>query len=85
MLGLPAWFGRQHLDHLFSSKDFLHAGHHVLWLERFAVVLADVAMRHDAGLGAQVTGELASAVILDDDNTPTPAEDVVDLLGVERH
>ena len=39
--------------------------------EGFAIILADVAVGDDAGLGAQVTGKLAAVVVLDNDELLT--------------
>ena len=36
--------------------------------EWFAVVLADVAVRVEAGLAPEIAGELAAVVVLDDDD-----------------
>ena len=52
--------------------------------ERFAVVLADVAVRVEAGLAPEVTGELAAVVVLDNDDLLAAREDAADLRGVER-
>src|SRR5437764_939939 len=50
--------------------------------ERFAVVLADVALRVEAGLAPEVAGELAAVGVLDDDDILLP-KDPADLSGVE--
>ena len=60
MLRLPAGFGRKHVDHVLAGQNVLDAGHDVLRLERLAVVLANVAVGDDAGLGPQVPSELTA-------------------------
>ena len=50
--------------------------------ERFAVVLADVALRVEAGLAPEITGELAAVAVLDNNDILLP-EDAADLRGVE--
>src|SRR2546428_1997953 len=52
--------------------------------ERFAVVLADVALRVEAGLAPEVSGELAAVSVLNNNDILLP-EDAADLGGVKRH
>ncbi len=52
--------------------------------EGFAVVLADVAVGDEAGFAAQVAGELAAEVVLDDDGVLGLLEDVDDGVAVQR-
>ena len=52
--------------------------------EGFAIVFADVAVGDEAGFAAQVAGELAAEVVLDDDGVLRVAEDVDDGVAVER-
>src|SRR5438552_80412 len=86
MLGLPAGFGGQHLDQLLAAfDDFLDAGHDVLGLERLAVVFADMAVGVNPGFGPKVSGELATLVVLDDDNPLALAQNFQSLLGLERN
>src|SRR5579871_6814864 len=67
-----------------SDHDFVHRNRqlgspahlffdrldNVMRHERFAVVLADIAVRHKAGLAPQVARELPAEIILDDDGAP---------------
>src|SRR5438552_9951874 len=50
--------------------------------ERFAVVLADVTLRIEAGLASEITGELAAVSVLNHNDILLP-EDAADLSGVE--
>src|SRR5437867_4078847 len=52
--------------------------------ERFAVVFANVAVRTEAGLAAQVTSELATVIVLDHDDFPAVRKNAADFAGVER-
>ena len=63
---------------------FLDGFDDVLREEGLAVVLADVAVGDEAGFAAQVAGELAAEVVLDDDGVAGVAEDVEDGVAVER-
>ena len=62
---------------------FLDGVDDVLREEGFAVVLADVAGGDEAGFAAQVAGELAAEIVLDDDGVERVVEDVEDGVGVE--
>src|SRR6202011_6001098 len=57
----------------------------VMWHERFAVVLANVAVRVEAGLAPEITGELTAVGVLYDDNMLALREDATDLGSVERN
>ena len=52
--------------------------------EGFAVVLADVAVGDEAGFAAQIAGELAAEVVLDDDGVLGVLEDVEDGVAMQR-
>src|SRR2546427_8767446 len=52
--------------------------------ERFAVVLADVALRVEPGLAPEISGELATVSVLNHNDILLP-EDATDLSGVERN
>src|SRR6266550_4517762 len=52
--------------------------------ERFAVVLADVALRVEASLAPKVTGELAAVGVLNNNDILLP-KDAADLSRVERN
>ncbi len=67
-----------------AGELFLDGVDDVLGEERLAVVLADVAVGYEAGFAAQVAGELAAEVVLDDDGVARVAEDVEDGVAVQR-
>src|SRR5438132_10742442 len=50
-----------------AGEDLLHAVGDVVRQERLAVVLADVRVGRDAGLGSEIARELAAEVVLHDD------------------
>src|SRR5438477_5061578 len=52
--------------------------------ERFAIVLADVALREEPSLAPEVTGELAAVGVLNNNDILLP-KDAADLSGVERN
>ena len=60
---------------VFAGQLFLHCFHDVVRHERFAVVLADVAVRDEAGFAAQVARELPAVVVLDDDGVAGALQD----------
>src|ERR1041384_2615071 len=64
-------FVRRHVNVGFAGENRLDALDDVMRHERFAVVLADVAVRRKAGLAAQVAGKLAAVVILHNDDLLT--------------
>jgi len=78
-----SWTGTE--SRLLPAKLFLHGVDEVVRHERFAVVFADVPVRGRAGLGAQVTGELAAVIILDDDDPLALRKNTRHHVGVERH
>ena len=82
MVCLPPGFGRKHLNQVFAGQDVLDTSDDVLRLERLPVVLADVPRCDEAGLGPQVASELTAEVVLDDDNSLAPAQDVGDFIHV---
>ena len=57
------WHGKRGL----AGKLLVDRFHNVVRHERLAVVLANVAVGDEAGFAAQVAGELAAVVVLDDD------------------
>ena len=59
----------------FAGQLLFHAFDNVVRHERFAVVLADVAVRVEAGLAAEIAGELAAVVVLDDDDVLAAARE----------
>src|SRR5438093_10567790 len=75
VLRLPTGFRREHLNHFRALlQDFLHTSHDVLRLKWLAVVLADVALGHDARLVPQVGRELTAMVVLGADCSSARAE-----------
>ena len=52
---------------MLAGELFLDRFDDVVRHEGFAIVLADVAVGDEAGFAAQVAGELAAEVVLDDD------------------
>src|SRR5229473_1333666 len=63
----------------------LHCLHNVVRHERFAVVLADVAVRHKTGFAAQVAGKLAAEIIFDDDGVPRVFQNLKNGFTMQRH
>src|SRR5947209_19796306 len=59
--------------------------HNVMRHERFAVVLADVAVRHEAGFATQVAGKLAAVVIFDDDGVPGVFQNLENGFAMQWH
>src|SRR5207245_1071501 len=68
----------------FAGQLFLHAVDEVVRHEWFAVVFADVPVRGRAGLGAQVTGELAAVIVFDDNHPLALRKNTRHHVGVER-
>src|SRR5260370_37256696 len=52
--------------------------------EGFPIVLSDMPVRHEAGLAAQVAGELAAVGVLHNNRVPRALEDVDNRVAVER-
>src|SRR5438128_6569155 len=67
-----------------AGEHLPHALDHVVGQERLAVVLADVGVRDDPCLGAQVARELAAVVVLDDDDPARLPQRLLDGLDVQR-
>src|SRR6266478_3804160 len=63
----------------------LHGFDNVVRHERFAVVLADVPVRHKAGFAAQVARKLAAEIIFDDDGVPRVLQDFENGFAMQRH
>src|SRR6266481_1338873 len=53
--------------------------------ERFAVVLANVAVRHKAGFAAQIAGKLAAIVVLYNDCVPRVFQNIEDSFAMQRY
>jgi hypothetical protein len=51
--------------------------------EWFAVVLADVAVRVEAGLASQIAGELTAVVVLDENDSLALGKDASNFIGVK--
>jgi len=64
---------------------FLHRLDNVVRHERFAVVLADVAVRDKTGLAAQVARKLAAEIIFDDDGVPRVFQNLKNGFTMQRH
>ena len=67
-----------------AGELFLHRFDNVVRHERFAVVLANVSVGDEAGFAAQVAGELAAVVVLDDDGVACALQNVDDRVAVQR-
>src|SRR5439155_26300275 len=83
VFGLPAGFGGEDFHQFLAFDDLLDAGHHVLRLERLAVVFADDAVASNTGLGPEMPGKVAAVVVLDYDNPFALSRNVHRLIGVE--
>ncbi len=59
--------GRGNGEIRFASELLPDRFHDVVRQERLAVIFPNVTVRHKAGFAAQITGELAAVVVLDDD------------------
>src|SRR5262249_43752207 len=57
----------------------------VVWHERFAVVLADVTGRSETGFAPKIPGELATLIVLNQDDILNAPENGADLRRVQRH
>jgi len=68
----------------FPSELFLHRFDDVVRHERFAIVLANVAIRHIAGFAAQIACKLATVVVLDDDCVPRAFQNVENRFAMQR-
>src|SRR6266700_5443830 len=62
---------------------FLHRLHNVVRHEWFAVVLANVAVRHKTGFAAQVARKLPAVIILHDDGVPRVFENFENGLAMQ--
>ena len=62
-----------------------HCFDNVVWHEGFAVVLADVTVRREAGFAPEITSELAALIVLDQDNVLAAPENGADFRRVQRH
>src|SRR5437667_7562705 len=68
VFGLPAGLGGEDFHQFLAFDDLFDASHHVLRLERLAVVFADEAVASNAGLSPEMPGKLAAFVVLDHDD-----------------
>src|SRR5712691_2290055 len=63
----------------------LHGLHNVVRHEGFAVVLADVAVGHEAGFAAEVARKLAAVIILHDDGVPRVFQNFENCIAMQGH
>src|SRR6266853_2065837 len=68
----------------FPRELFLDRLNDVVRHERFAIVLANVAVRHVAGFAAQITRKLATEVVLDNDGVPRAFQNVENRFAMQR-
>src|SRR5258708_38397539 len=68
-----------------STQLFFYRFDNVVGHERFPVVLSDIPVRYEAGLAAQVAGELAAVVVLHNNRMPRAFEDVLNRVAVQRY
>src|SRR5213596_4413108 len=57
----------------------------VVWHKRLAVVLADVTVRGETGFAPEITGELATLIVLNQDHILTAPENGADFRRMQRH
>src|SRR5713101_5864771 len=69
----------------FPCELFLHRLDDMVRHERFAIVLANVAVRHVAGFAAQITRKLATEVVLDNDGVPRGFQNVENRFAMQRN
>src|SRR5436190_23701579 len=62
-----------------------HCFDYVVRHERLSVVLADVTVRCETGFAPEITSELATLIILDQDHILTAPENGADLRRVQWH
>jgi len=62
-----------------------HCFDNVVRHERFAVVLADVAVPGEASFAPKIAGELAALIVLNHDDILTAPENGADFRRVQRH
>src|SRR6267378_4210283 len=72
-------------DSRLTGELFLHGLHNMVRHEGFAVVLANVAVRHKAGLAAQVARKLAAVIVLHDDGVPGVLQNFENGIAMKRH
>src|SRR5260370_8571248 len=68
-----------------APQLFFYRFDNVVGHERFPIVLSDMPVRHEAGLAAQVAGELAAVVVLHNNRVPRAFEDVENRVAVQRY
>src|SRR5438132_1332488 len=67
-----------------AGKLLFHALDDMMRHKWFAIVLANVPVRVEAGFGAKVTGELAAIVVFHNNDFLAARKDAADLGGVDR-
>src|ERR1035438_1035492 len=67
-------------NRLFAGELFLHRLNEGVRHERLPVVFADVAVRGEAGLGAEIACELARVIVFNDDDFVASGKDAHHLL-----
>src|SRR6266851_3053549 len=67
------------------SELLLHCLHDMVRHEGFAVILADVPVRHEAGFTAQVARKLAAVVVLHDDGVARVPQNLQNRFAMQRH
>ena len=75
------WDGQSRL----TGQLRFHCFDNVVRHERLAVVLADVTVRGETGFAPEITGELATLIILDQDHVLAAPENGADLRRVQWH
>jgi hypothetical protein len=67
-----------------ATQLFVDRVNNVVGHEWFPIVLSDVAVRYEAGLATQVTGEPTAVVVLHDDRMARIFENVENRVAVQR-
>src|SRR5258707_341406 len=68
-----------------AGELLLHCLHDVVRHEGFAIVLANVPVRHKAGFAAQVTRKLATVIVFHDDGVPRVPQNFENGVAMQRH
>src|SRR5262249_4149050 len=68
-----------------TGEVSFHRFDNVVRHERFAVVLAYVTVRGKTGFASEITGELATLIVLNNDDILTAPENSADFRHVQRH
>src|SRR2546428_13554281 len=69
----------------FAGQLRFHCFDNVVRHERPAVVLADETARGETGFAPEITGELATLIVLNQDDILTAPENGADLRRLQRH